>query len=103
MVLSNVTVNPSAIQTLLSLKIRLDGDHPVASRSATAPAPSSSSSGPSREAGAIALLIDAFVDAAVMPGEPKHERKRKGDLHFLASVFANVTVVSPLVTLMISD
>ncbi|KAF8605988.1 DUF383-domain-containing protein [Ceratobasidium sp. AG-I] len=91
MVLSNITVNPNAIQTLLSLNIRLDGDHPVASRSATSPVPTSSS-GPSREAGAIALLMDAFVDAAVIPGEPKQERKRKADLHFLASVFANITV-----------
>lgn len=103
MVLSNITVNPSAIQTLLSLKIRLDGDHPVASRAATSPTPTSSSSAPSRDAVAIALLMDAFVDAAVIPGEPKQERKRKGDLHFLASVFANITVVRSLVAFIICD
>ncbi|KAH7335202.1 hypothetical protein B0J17DRAFT_600898 [Rhizoctonia solani] len=93
MVLSNMTVNPNVIQTLLSLKIRLENDHPIASRASTAPVPTSTGPTQIREESAIFLLIDAFVDAATVPGESKAERKRKGDLHFLASVFANVTVV----------
>ncbi|KAG8696292.1 hypothetical protein FRC09_008604 [Ceratobasidium sp. 395] len=92
MALSNITVNPNAIQTLLSLKIRIEGNHPIASRSATAPGPPSDPMAIPREEDAITLLVDAFVDAAVVPGEVKEERKRKGDLHFLASVFANITV-----------
>lgn len=96
MVLSNVTVNSNAIQTLLALRIQLDNGHPVASRAATAPTQPSTTTTPvqSREESAIVLLVDAFVDAAVVPGNSKEDRKRKGDLHFLASVFANITVVS---------
>ncbi|EUC59763.1 cytoplasm protein, putative [Rhizoctonia solani AG-3 Rhs1AP] len=93
MVLSNMTVNPNVIQTLLSLKIQLENDHPVASRASTAPAPNSTGVTQTREESAVLLLVDAFVDAATLPGESKEERKRKGDLHFLASVFANITVV----------
>lgn len=92
MVLSNVTVNPNAIQNLLALRIQLDNDHPVASRAATAPAPPSTTPVESREESATVLLVDAFVEAAVVPGESGGDRKRKGDLHFLASVFANITV-----------
>ncbi|CAE6412026.1 unnamed protein product, partial [Rhizoctonia solani] len=92
MVLSNMTVNPNVIQTLLSLKIQLENDHPVASRASTAPVPTPTGPIRTREENAIFLLVDAFVDAAAVPGESKEGRKRKGDLHFLASVFANITV-----------
>ncbi|KAG8718320.1 hypothetical protein FRC08_005466 [Ceratobasidium sp. 394] len=92
MTLSNITVNPSAIQKLLSLKIRMGGNHPIAARSATAPGPPSDPMAIAREEDAITLLVDAFIDAATVPGGPKEQRKRKGDLHFLASVFANITV-----------
>ncbi|KAF8738707.1 AICARFT/IMPCHase bienzyme, partial [Rhizoctonia solani] len=92
MVLSNMTVNPNVIQTLLSLKIQLENGHPIASRSSTAPVAPSTGSTQIREESAILLLVDAFVDAATLPGGSKEERKRKGDLHFLASVFANITV-----------
>ncbi|CAE6402487.1 unnamed protein product [Rhizoctonia solani] len=71
--------------------ILLENDHPVASRASTAPVPPSTGSTRTREESAIILLVDAFVDAATVPGESK-EKHRKGDLHFLASVFANVTV-----------
>jgi hypothetical protein len=93
MVLSNVTVNPNAIQTLLSLKILMEGNHPVASRAATAPVLPSDPTAVSRQEDAITLLVDAFTDAATIPGGAKQDSKRKGDLHFLASVFANITVV----------
>ena len=40
------------------------------------------------------LLVDAFVQGAVVDENQKlDERKRKGELHFLASVFANITTV----------
>jgi len=42
---------------------------------------------------ALPLLIDAFVDGAQM-AEDLSKRTRKAELHFLASVFANMTVVS---------
>ena len=40
------------------------------------------------------LLVDAFVQGALVDENQKlDERKRKGELHFLASVFANITTV----------
>ena len=40
------------------------------------------------------LLVDAFVQGALIDENQKlNERKRKGELHFLASVFANITTV----------
>ena len=40
------------------------------------------------------LLVDAFVQSALVDEDQKlDERKRKGQLHFLASVFANITMV----------
>jgi len=40
------------------------------------------------------LLVDAFVEGALVDENQKlDERKRKGQLHFLASVFANITTV----------
>ncbi|KAG8748350.1 hypothetical protein FRC10_005897 [Ceratobasidium sp. 414] len=85
-------MNPNAIQTLLSLKIRMEGNRPIASLSATAPGPPSDPVAIAREDDAITLLVDAFIDAAAVPGTAKEQRKRKGDLHFLSSVFANITV-----------
>jgi len=43
------------------------------------------------------MLIDAFVEGAQMveTGDLS-KRTRKAELHFLASVFANMTVVSEL-------
>ncbi|CAE6447257.1 unnamed protein product [Rhizoctonia solani] len=80
MVLSNMTVNPNVIQTLLSLKIQLENDHPIASRASTAPVPTSTGPTQTREESAILLLVDAFVDAATVPGESNEGRKRKGIL-----------------------
>lgn len=40
------------------------------------------------------LLVDAFVQGALVDENQKlDERRRKGQLHFLASVFANITTV----------
>lgn len=44
---------------------------------------------------ALPLLVDAFVQGAqVDPSADMTTRKRKGELHFLSSVFANLSVVS---------
>jgi hypothetical protein len=43
---------------------------------------------------AIPLLVDAFVQAARIRADGGPERPRKGDLHFLASVFANLSAAS---------
>lgn len=44
------------------------------------------------------LLVDAFAQGALVDENQKlDERKRKGQLHFLASVFANITTVLDLV------
>ena len=47
---------------------------------------------------ALPLLVEAFVDATKqVPGEGgKMEKTRKADLHFLASVFANLSAVSAI-------
>lgn len=41
---------------------------------------------------ALPLLVQAFAQAAQTDETPE-QRFRKGNLHFLASVFANVTMV----------
>lgn len=43
---------------------------------------------------ALPLLVDAFVQGASLDSSPNSERLRKGDLHFLSSVFANISAVS---------
>jgi hypothetical protein len=65
--------------------------YPVQSRSGTSPLPPP---GDSQEILAIPLLVDAFVQGALIDEDQRlDERKRKGQLHFLASVFANITTV----------
>ena len=65
--------------------------YPVQSRSGTSPLPPP---GDSQEVFAMPLLVDAFVQGALIDENQKlSERKRKGELHFLASVFANITTV----------
>jgi len=66
--------------------------YPVQSRSGTSPLPPP---GDPLEVLAMPLLVDAFVQSALVDENQKlDERKRKGQLHFLASVFANITMVS---------
>jgi hypothetical protein len=68
-----------------------DAFYPVQSRSGTSPLPPP---GDSRDVLAMPLLVDAFVQGALVDENQKlDERKRKGELHFLASVFANITTV----------
>ncbi|KAI0357988.1 DUF383-domain-containing protein [Trametes cingulata] len=99
MLLSNLSAASSVCTALLSLKISLLPDpnsplkwFPVDSRCGTCPAPVPYPKEEPKEALALPLLIDAFVKAA--PGVEKvdpEKRTHKGDLHFLASVFANLS------------
>lgn len=43
---------------------------------------------------ALPLLVEAFVQGASLDSNPNSERIRKGNLHFLSSVFANISAVS---------
>ena len=44
---------------------------------------------------ALPLLLDAFVQGATAEETPEKEKRvRKGTLHFLSSVFANISTVS---------
>ncbi|KAI0743814.1 hypothetical protein C8Q80DRAFT_1272453 [Daedaleopsis nitida] len=101
MLLSNVTAATSACTMLLSLKVSVLPDpkspmkvFPVDSRSGTCPAPVPYPTGEPKEVLALPLLLDAFVKAARVTDEldpSKHQFK--GQLHFLASVFANLSAV----------
>lgn len=103
MILSNITSASSTCATLLSTKVAVHPDSklstkyfPVQSRCGTCPAPVPYPSGEPQELPALPLLIDAFVQGAGVDDEQDPEKKpRKANLHFLASVFANVTIVSP--------
>lgn len=67
--------------------------YPVQSRSGTSPLPPP---GNSLEVPVMPLLVDAFTQGALVDeSQELDERKRKGQLHFLASVFANITTVGP--------
>lgn len=103
MMLSNLTYSHAVCSTLLSLKIKVIPDsknpgafYPTQSRAASCAAPVPYPSGEEVEVRAMPLLVEAFVDATkTIAGEDgKTEKTRKGDLHFLASVFANLSAVS---------
>lgn len=102
MLLSNLSATASVCVALLSLKVSLLPDpnspikwFPVDSRCGTCPAPVPYPSAEPKEVPALPLLIDAFVRAA--PGveiADRAKRAYRGELHFLASVFANMSTVS---------
>ncbi|KAF7430494.1 hypothetical protein PC9H_006202 [Pleurotus ostreatus] len=92
MLLSNLTASSGPCSTLLSLSVPMIGPYPTNSRSGTSPAPLPYPQGEPQERLALPLLVDAFVQAsATDPSGDLSKRPRKGDLHFLASVFANIT------------
>ncbi|KAH9943856.1 DUF383-domain-containing protein [Amylocystis lapponica] len=101
MLLSNLTGSAATCATLLSMTVSIFPDpksftlyFPVQSRSGTCPAPVPYPSGEPRDILALSLLIDAFVQgAAVDDAQDKDKRPRKADLHFLSSVFANISVI----------
>ena len=98
MLLSNLSVSATVTSALVSMKISIiidrtdpDAFYPVQSRSGTSPSPPS---GDPRDVLAMPLLVDAFVQSALIDeNQTLDERKRKGELHFLASIFANITTV----------
>jgi hypothetical protein len=101
MLLSNLTASSAACSVLLSLNIPVISDptsavqlYPTQSRCGTCAAPVPYPSGDSRDVPALPLLVDAFIQGAqVDPSADPATRKRKGELHFLSSVFANLSVV----------
>jgi hypothetical protein len=100
MLLSNLTASAAACSTMLALKVPIISSatpyYPTQSRCGTCLAPTPYPSGEPRDVLALPLMIDAFVQGARMDSGNEQTPQRKGQLHFLASVFANLTVVSTL-------
>lgn len=102
MLLSNLTASSSPCAALLALKVPIlktpsspSRLFPTLSRSGTCSTPVPYPPGEPQDIPALPLLIDAFVEGALIdPSGDRASRKRKGDLHFLASVFANISTVS---------
>ena len=101
MLLSNLTASSAACSTLLSIKVSVIPDsrlsnslYTIYSRCGSCPAPVPYPTGETREILALPLLVDAFVQGSqVVESGDLSKRTRKAELHFLASVFANLTVV----------
>ncbi|KAI0048774.1 DUF383-domain-containing protein [Auriscalpium vulgare] len=97
MLLSNLTASPSTCAALLTLTIPVipiagAQAYPTQSRSGSCAAPVPYPSGDEKAVRALPLLVDAFVQgASVDPSTPLDKRTRKSQLHFLASVFANLS------------
>jgi len=103
MLLSNLTVSPNTCSAILHMTVSMLPDRrspigyfPVRSQCGTCPAPVPYPQGEPKDVLALPLLVDAFVQgAAAAEADDKDKRVRKGDLHFLASVFANLTIAAP--------
>ena len=99
MLLSNLTASATPSSVLLSMKVAVIPDsrlsnkfYPIDSRCGSSPVPVPYPSGESKEIDALPLLIDAFVEGAQLT-QDLSKRTRKAELHFLANVFANMTMV----------
>ncbi|KIK07853.1 hypothetical protein K443DRAFT_152820 [Laccaria amethystina LaAM-08-1] len=98
MLLSNLTASSGACSVLLTLKIPViplanNILYPTESRCGSCPAPVPYPQGKPQQVMALPLLVDAFVDGATVgDSEDLSKRKRKGELHFLASVFGNMSM-----------
>ncbi|KAI0339412.1 DUF383-domain-containing protein [Trametopsis cervina] len=100
MILSNITSIPSTAAAILSMSIPIlpdprssTGYYPVNSRSGTCAAPVPYPKEEPRDIFALPLLVDAFVQGAAVEGEvDPAKRLRKASLHFISSVFANITI-----------
>ena len=96
MLLSNATSQPSVCNALINLYIEviptITTDETVSklyasqSRCPTSPPPSPFPAGTPRKERALSVLVDAFAESGT---------QRKGQLHFLATMFGNVSGVSP--------
>lgn len=102
MVLSNITSTASIANALLTLKVSIlpdpkasTGYYPTQSRSGTSAAPVPYPSGEPEDVLSLPLLVDAFVQGAAVDDEQDPDKRpRKASLHFLSSVFANISIVS---------
>lgn len=98
MLLSNITAQPGVCKSLLDLKVDIiakDGEamkdfYPVQSRCVTSPPPTPYPEGPTRQERALPLLVEVFATSGTTDGG---KSERKGKLHFLASVFANISTL----------
>ncbi|THH00629.1 hypothetical protein EW026_g1922 [Hermanssonia centrifuga] len=101
MLLSNLTSSAATCATVLSMKVQIFSYPespskylPVQSRSGTCPAPIPYPEGEPTEVSALPLLIEAFVQGASVDEEDDPgKRLRKGNLNFLSSVFANISII----------
>ncbi|KAJ7708974.1 hypothetical protein B0H17DRAFT_1031405 [Mycena rosella] len=99
MLLSNLTASSAACATVLSLNIDIipeptfpNSFYPPQSRCATCVAPVPYPAAAARASPALPLLVDAFVQGAQTDESgDASTRLRKGNVHFLASVFANLS------------
>lgn len=99
MLLSNISSSSVACATIASMTIQVVPEpklssqcFPVQSRCGSCPAPVPYPSDEALDVPALPLLIDAFVQGAQIE-EDLSKRVRKGKLHFLAGVFANLSAV----------
>ncbi|KAG6910074.1 hypothetical protein DXG01_013527 [Tephrocybe rancida] len=93
MLLSNLTSSSAACSVMLTLNVSIISGiefYAPQSRCATSAPPDPYPEGEAKNVLALPLLLDAFSTVQVDPDRSK--RTRKGDLHFLASVFANLSV-----------
>jgi len=101
MLLSNLSAQQSVCTQLISLKVPVVLSasltyhyYPTQSRSATSTPPTLNSESMQKDLDALPLLVDAFASSAkVTVGDTATPSTRKGELHFLSSVFANLSVV----------
>ena len=107
MLLSNLSGSATACAIVISMKIEIiRGEHlpnkfyPVQSRCGTCIAPDPYPKDKAETILALPLLIDAFIQgSAVAHDNDPTKRPRKAELHFLASVFANLASVMSLLSL----
>ena len=103
MLLSNLTTSPGPCAVILDLQIPIlqtpssaGPFYPTQSRAGSCAPPVPYPSGTETNVLALPMLVDAFVQGAnIDPGVPLDKRPRKSELHFLASVFANLSMVYP--------
>lgn len=102
MLLSNLTTSSGSCTALLALQIPLlqtpssaGPFYPTQSRAGSCAPPVPYPAGTEVNVRALPLLVNAFVQGASIDlSIPLDKRPRKSELHFLASVFANLSMVS---------
>ena len=99
MLLSNLTSNPVVCEMLLLLKIKVvrhsslpNGIYAPSSHCATSQSQTVPPGTNSKDERAMPLLLDAFLHSA--SAKPSSDLEKNADLHYLASVFANISTVS---------